>query len=108
MFEAIYSETYGSIDNFAENLRKLETYAPASLSRFNMLTKIEDEVEIIPLEEMVKELLMDNEKMIVILKKCYAASEAAGEYGFSNFLAERIDGHRKHGWMLRASSKGSI
>jgi starvation-inducible DNA-binding protein len=108
LFEAIYSETYGSIDAFAENLRKLGTYAPASLSRFDMLTKVEDETEIIPLSAMVKELLMDNEKMIVILKKAYAASEAAGEPGFSNFIAERIDGHRKHGWMLRASSKGQI
>lgn len=108
LFETIYSEVYGSIDDFAENLRKLGTYAPASLTRFNMLTKIEDETEILTIEAMVKELLMDNEKMVVILKKAYAASEAAGEPGFSNFLAERIDGHRKHGWMLRASSKGGM
>jgi len=108
LFKEIYDETYSSIDAFAENLRKLGTYAPASLLRFDMLTKVEDETEIIPLGTMVKELLMDNEKMIVILKKAYAASEAAGEPGFSNFLAERIDGHRKHGWMLRASSKGKM
>jgi starvation-inducible DNA-binding protein len=105
LFEAIYDEVYGSIDSFAENLRKLGTYTPASLSKFNMLTQVEDETDIIPLSAMVKELLLDNEKMVVILKKAYAASEAEGEVGFSNFLAERIDGHRKHGWMLRASSK---
>ena len=108
LFERIYEETYGSIDAFAENLRKLGTYAPASLSRFNMLTQVGDETEMLPIEAMVKELLMDNEKMIVVLKKAYAASEAAGEPGFSNFIAERIDGHRKHGWMLRASSKGQM
>ena len=108
LFENIYEETYGSIDSFAENLRKLGTYAPASLSRFNMLSKVEDETEIITIEAMVKELLMDNEKMIVILKKAYDAAEADGEVGYSNFIAERIDGHRKHGWMLRASSKGSM
>lgn len=108
LFEKIYDEVYGSIDDFAENLRKLGTYTPASLSRFNMLTQVQDETEIIPLDVMVKELLMDNEKMIIILKKAYAASEAVGEPGFSNFLADRIDGHRKHGWMLRASSKGQV
>jgi starvation-inducible DNA-binding protein len=106
LFETIYSEVYGSVDNFAENIRKLKTYTPASLRRFNMLTQIEDETDIIPLEAMVKELLLDNEKMIVILKKTYDASEAAGKHGFSNFLAERMDNHEKHGWMLRASSKG--
>ena len=33
----------------------------------------------------------------------YDRSEAEGEHGFSNFLAERMDAHRKHGWMLTAS-----
>ena len=108
LFEKIYDEVYGVIDDFAENIRKLKTYTPASLSRFNMLTQIKDETDIIPLEAMVKELLLDNEKMIVILKKTYDAAEAAGKHGFSNFLAERMDAHEKHGWMLRASSKGGI
>jgi starvation-inducible DNA-binding protein len=106
LFERIYNEVYESIDPFAENLRKLGTFAPASLSRFNMLTKIEDETEILPVEAMVKELLMDNEKMVVILKKAYLAAEAEGERGLSNFFADRIDGHRTHGWMLRASIEG--
>jgi starvation-inducible DNA-binding protein len=108
LFEKIYDEVYGSIDDFAENIRKLKTYTPASLSRFNMLTQVKDETEIIPLEAMVQELLQDNERMIVILKKTYDAAEAAGKHGFSNFLAERMDAHEKHGWMLRASSKGQL
>lgn len=106
LFEKIYDEVYGSIDNFAENIRKLKTYTPASYSRFSLLSKIDEETEIIPLEVMVKELLMDNEKMIIILKKTYDTAEIAGKHGFSNFLAERMDGHEKHGWMLRASTKG--
>ena len=108
LFEKIYDEVYSVIDDFAENIRKLKTYTPASLSRFNMLTQVKDETDIIPLEAMVRELLLDNEKMIVILKKTYDAAEAAGKHGFSNFLAERMDAHEKHGWMLRASSKGGI
>jgi len=106
LFEKIYEEVYGVVDDFAENIRKLKTYTPASLARFNMLTQVKDETEIIPLEAMVQELLADNERMILILKKTYDAAEAAGKHGFSNFLAERMDAHEKHGWMLRASSKG--
>ena len=56
LFDIIYTEVYGSIDNFAENLRKLQTYTPASLSRFNMLTKVEDETEILPLQEWAQKL----------------------------------------------------
>ena len=108
LFEKIYEEVYGVVDDFAENIRKLKTYTPASLARFNMLTQVKDETEIIPLEAMVQELLADNERMILILKKTYDAAEAAGKHGFSNFLAERMDAHEKHGWMLRASSKGGL
>jgi starvation-inducible DNA-binding protein len=107
LFERIYDEVYGSVDDFAENLRKLETYAPASLSRFNMLTKVEDETNILLPGAMIQELLMDNEKMIIILKKTYDAAESAGKHGFSNFLAERMDNHEKHGWFLRASLKSN-
>ena len=107
LFDVIYTEVYGSIDNFAENIRKIETYTPASLSRFNMLSKVEDETEILLPGAMMQELLMDNEKMIIILKKVYDASEAAGKHGFSNFLAERMDAHEKHGWFLRASLKSN-
>ena len=35
----------------------------------------------------------------------YKLAEANGEYGLANFLAERQDAHRKHGWMLRATLK---
>ena len=52
--------------------------------------------------------MADNEKLIQILKMVYDRAEAAGEHGFSNYLAERMDAHRKHSWMLRASSKDQI
>jgi starvation-inducible DNA-binding protein len=108
LFGKIYEEVYASIDPFAEKIRSLGTYVPASYSRFNMLSKIDEETEILDKDSMVRELLLNNEKMLKILKVTYDASEAAGEHGFSNFLAERMDAHKKHGWMLRASSKGSV
>ena len=106
LFGKIYEEVYGSIDDFAEKIRSLGSYVPASFERFNMLTKIDDETDILPKDQMVKVLLLDNEKMLKIFKYTYDQAEAAGEHGFSNFLAERMDAHRKHGWMLRASIKG--
>jgi len=105
LFGKIYEEVYSSIDDFAEKIRSLGTYVPASYTRFDMLTKVEDETQILPKDAMVKELLLDNEKMIVILRKLFQVSEAAGEHGFSDFVAGRMDAHNKHSWMLRASSK---
>lgn len=106
LFGKIYEEVYESIDDFAEKIRSLGTYVPANFARFTMLSQISDELEILPKEEMVAELLSDNDKLIQILKLVYDRAEESGEHGFSNFLAERMDSHKKHGWMLRASSKG--
>jgi starvation-inducible DNA-binding protein len=105
LFGGIYEEVYDSIDIFAEQIRSQGTYVPGSFQRFSMLTQIDDETTILPSEQMLQELLEDNEKIIKILKLVFQESEKAGEYGFSDFVAGRIDAHRKHGWMLRASLK---
>jgi starvation-inducible DNA-binding protein len=105
LFEEIYEEVYGSIDTFAENIRKLDAYMPTSYHTLSMLTRIEDEDRVPNKDQMVQELLMDSEKILIILKKNYDAAEAAGEHGLSNFLAERMDAHKKHAWFLRASIK---
>jgi len=105
LFGGIYEEVYGSIDAFAEQIRALGTYVPASYTRFSMLTQIEDETQILPRQAMVEALIVDNEKTVKILKLVFQQSEANQEYGFSDFIAGRIDAHRKHGWMLRASAK---
>ena len=105
LFGGVYEEVYGSIDDFAEKIRSLGTYVPASFSRFSMLTQIEDEENMLPPEAMLQELLEDNGKIIKLIKLVYQESEKYSEFGFSNFIAERIDAHRKHGWMLRSSLK---
>jgi starvation-inducible DNA-binding protein len=105
LFGNIYEEVYGSIDPFAENIRKLGSYTPASLSRFSMLTQVDDETDILDSKAMVIELLNDSDKMSKLLKMVYELAEQAGENGLSNFLAERMDAHRKHSWMLRATLK---
>jgi len=103
LFGDIYEEVYSSIDDFAENIRKLNANVPASFGKFSMLSQIEDEDNILPIEAMAQELLQDSEKMVNLLKMVYQLSEQNTEVGFSNFLAERIDAHRKHSWMLRSS-----
>lgn len=105
LFGGIYEEVYASIDDFAEKIRSLGTYMPGSYTRFSMLSKIEDETQILEAGAMVQELANDNEKLGKLLKMVYDLAEQAGEHGFSNFLAERMDAHRKHGWMLKATLK---
>lgn len=105
LFGTIYEEVGDIIDQFAENIRKLGSYTPGSNSRFNVLSQIGDETEVLPAEQMLAELLQDSDNMVTILKRVYDVAEANSEHGLSNFLAERMDAHRKHSWQLRATSK---
>ena len=105
LFETIYNEVYGAVDDFAENIRKIKAYTPASLSRFSTLTEVSDEVEVLDPQSMVAELLADAEKMQEIMKIVFVEAEARGEHGLSNFLADRQDAFAKHAWFLRATAK---
>ena len=105
LFGDIYDEVYESIDPFAENIRKLGSYTPASFERFSMLTQVEDELNMLEDRAMIAELLQDSDKMVKLLKMVFDLSESAGEHGLSDFIAGRMDAHRKHSWMLRATSK---
>jgi starvation-inducible DNA-binding protein len=105
LFERIYTEVYESIDIFAEHLRALQVYAPASLQKFSMLSTVQDENAVPAFEEMLRELLDDSERMANIFRITFAMAEQNGDHGLSNFLADRQDAHKKHSWMLRASLK---
>ena len=106
LFGKIYDEVFESIDVFAEQIRAMNSYVPGSFTRFSMLSLIEDEDAVLTKEDMLVELIEDNEKLIKILKMVFKASEEAIEPGFNDFIAGRIDAHKKHGWMLKASAKG--
>ena len=105
LFGGIYEEVFESVDPFAEQIRALGSYMPGSYTRFSMLSQIEDENNILDDRSMVAELLEDNEKLKKLLKMVFDLSEQAGEHGFSDFIAGRMDAHSKHGWMLRSILK---
>jgi starvation-inducible DNA-binding protein len=105
LFDTIYTEVYGAVDAFAENIRKIKAYTPASLERFSALSAISDEVEVLDPSAMIAELLHDAEKMQEIMKVLFTEAEARGENGLSNFLADRQDAFAKHAWFLRSTLK---
>jgi starvation-inducible DNA-binding protein len=105
LFSRIYSEVYGSIDQFAEEIRAMDAYAPASFARFSELTSIEDEIKILNAQGMIEKLLADNSTVMASVEQAYELAEAAHNHGLSNFLAERLDNHAKHAWQLKATLK---
>jgi starvation-inducible DNA-binding protein len=105
LFGKIYEEVHESIDVTAEHIRALDAYAPGSLGRFKELSNIMDETTIPSGIVMCQKLLKDNETLISDLTYAFTEAEKAKEIGLSNYLQDRIDIHKKHGWMLRATSK---
>jgi starvation-inducible DNA-binding protein len=104
-FGNIYQEVYASIDPFAENIRKIDSYAPGSFSRLSQLAEINDEERIPPAKNMLEILLQDNDIVLESIKTAYDTAESIGAVGISDFLAGRQDAHMKHAWMLRATLK---
>lgn len=105
LFEKIYEAVYEGIDTFAEQLRALQLYTPASLQKFSMLSVVNDEDDVPDQGSMVAELLSDSEKMANIFRITYEMAEQAGDHGLANFLAERQDIHKKYSWQLRSTLK---
>jgi starvation-inducible DNA-binding protein len=105
LFADIYEDVYSSIDIIAEDLRKLDEYAPFTLSKFIDLRTVES-VEVAPNPKaMAKALLKVNEGVLVTIGKAFASANKANEQGIANFLAERDDMHKKWRWQLTASTK---
>ena len=108
LFGKIYNEVDLKIDIFAEQLRGLQTYTPASFTELQTLSDVvldpHSEVEHTT-EQMLHNLYLANGKIATDLINTYTVAEREREYGLSNFIAERMEQHRKHGWMLYASLK---
>lgn len=104
-FGEFYEEVGGSIDKMAEHIRALDAYAPGSFARFQELSAISGQDNIIAPLDMFSELYADNEKLLKILIDVYKKAEAEDRLGLSNFLQDRIEAHRVHSWMLRATLK---
>jgi len=105
LFKKIYSDVYKSIDPLAENLRKLDVYAPFSLKTFLDSRTVESkEVKPDP-KAMAKELLRINDEVAKSVKVAFDLAIKEDQQGIANFLADRIDMHAKWSWQLKASTK---
>jgi starvation-inducible DNA-binding protein len=105
-FGDLYNEVFDSVDQYAEEIRSLGSYAPGSLGRFKELSKVEDEVNIPNAMIMIRQLTDDNLKIISMLENINKLANENNKSGLSNFIEDRIDKHNKHAWQLKAISKG--
>jgi len=107
-FDTIYNQLHDSIDPIAEHIRILGEYAPSSVSELALYSAItENRTSTMPPAVMFQSLLADNNTIINVLTMAYNQAELAKEVGLSNFLQDKIDSHKKLGWMITSTSKGT-
>ena len=105
-FGNFYEEVYNNtIDRTAELIRQLDSYTPGSILRYAELSQIQDQTKIPRAMLMMEELYQDNAIILDMYKQAFHVAEEADEQGIANFIAERIDAHGKHQWMLRSILK---
>ena len=105
-FGNFYEEVYNNtIDRTAELIRQLDSYTPGSILRYAELSQIQDQTKIPRAILMMEELYQDNAVILDMYKQAFHVAEEADEQGIANFIAERIDAHGKHQWMLRSILK---
>jgi starvation-inducible DNA-binding protein len=101
-FGEFYEEVGGSIDPIAEMIRVVGSFAPGSLTRFQELSRIEDELMIPEPPLMFARLARDNDIVITALYQVRSLADQLGQFGVVNFLEDRITAHEKHRWMLKS------
>jgi starvation-inducible DNA-binding protein len=98
--QAVYEDAYEAVDTIAEFIRTLDEYAPGSLTRYNELTRIEDQTKVPRAQLMLEELLHDSGIMVELLNECFAAATQENKQDIANFIAERLTATNKFIWML--------
>ena len=105
-FGDIYQDVYGAVDPLAEELRKLDAYAPISLMEiYGYKTIMEDSAKPDTATEMVVNLLTANTEVLNCLTPLFDIATAEKQQGLANFIADRMDRHKKFEWQLHATLK---
>lgn len=105
-FGKIYEEVYGSIDATAEEIRAIGAMAPHTLIEFDKYRTVMD-TSATGAQSMIADLAQVNQTVLASLNKAMTLAETANEQGLMDYLAGRIDAHKKHNWMLTSTLKAS-
>jgi len=104
LFGSIAGEIYGAVDPMAEQLLKLDTDAPSTLEEMvSRRTVTPAPLDSDDPQVLAEDLRALNDAVLVSLEEAFDCASDSEEQGLANFLADRIDAHKKHAWQLKRS-----
>jgi starvation-inducible DNA-binding protein len=102
MFELQYTELALAVDEIAERIRSLGSFAPASYSAFLKLTTVQEETGRPEATQMIRNLVDDQIAVSDAARAVIEAAEASKDQATADLATRRLDVHEKNAWMLRS------
>ena len=99
-------QIFASIDELAERVRKIGGTTLRSVGHLAKLTNIEDNDEkFVPPREMLRELMEDNKKTIVAMRKAHEVADKYDDSATTSILENFIDAAERRTWFLFEASR---
>lgn len=102
LFGTQYSELAEAIDVIAERIRALGFKAPGTLREYQELTSIEEDDDQPGAMEMVRRLVLDNEKLLHTAREALKSAQRSEDEATVDLLTQRLSSHSKAAWILRS------
>lgn len=102
-FEGLYTEQATNIDEVAERIRKIDHFAPATMSEYLKLTHLtEKRGNDNNSMSYIKELLGDVEAIIIYIREKLKELEKEIDQGTEDYVNALAEQHETTAWMLRS------
>jgi len=102
-FEEQYNELATVIDEVAERIRKIDHYAPATMTQYLELTHLTEKRNgKNDSMSYIADLLSDYEAIIAYIREQLVALEDEIDMGTEDYVSTLAEQHEKTAWMLRA------
>jgi len=102
MFEQQYMDMRDAVDEIAERIRALGSYAPGSYTELSRLSSIADEEGVPDAQEMVRKLAGAHQTLVRGARSLVEKAEGVDDVATADLVTQRIQIHEKTAWMLRS------
>lgn len=105
LFMEQYTELWNALDEIAERVRALDSFAPISIKALAAQAELKEYGQNRDATQMVKDLADDHEDIAVSISKAIDLAEDAHDQASADLLVKRLGVHEKTAWMLRSITK---
>jgi starvation-inducible DNA-binding protein len=102
LFETQYTELATAVDEVAERIRALGSFAPGSLGAFSKLASVREENGRPVAKEMIEILASDQDALSKSAQSVIEAADKVGDQASIDLATRRQEAHQKNAWMLRS------